>query len=284
MHTFLKSIHRNHNDTSIFWCLSQICTLILSSAQLSGCLSQGIPHGADNSGIKPKTPDQQCQEQEYTEYLLREQEFLETLLQQRNKQIARLNLELLEKKVTIQQLRKRHWVQEQELDDTSHKAVRAEVKLRRMTGQADSASRIAEVEIALRDLKEKLSGKELNPQVLQAERFLGMSTREFKNDNYAKAVEFTEQAREFIDTAESNLENQHSYLIVAKEIPFDSPISLRVKARSNLREAPDRRSKILKVLEKETPVIAHAYQGQWVRVETQKGKIGWVFRTLLMER
>jgi SH3-like domain-containing protein len=72
--------------------------------------------------------------------------------------------------------------------------------------------------------------------------------------------------------------------VIKGEILFAEPLSLRVLRRSNLREAPDLKSKVLTTLGKGDPVVGYSYKGEWVRVHSEQGIHGWIFQTLVGAR
>jgi len=71
---------------------------------------------------------------------------------------------------------------------------------------------------------------------------------------------------------------------VESEKKFVKPLSLKVVANSNLRSGPGLDKEIVGRLDKDTLVTGHAYSGRWVRVETTKGTMGWLFQPLVGPR
>ena len=143
---------------------------------------------------------------------------------------------------------------------------------------------MAEVETALNALPAASEDAKSAPQVSEAARLLQLSSQAYESDDFVKSIELADQAQQLIDAVASASQDQTAARPpAAKERPFKSAISLRVRVRSNLRVGPTRQSKVVAVLEPDTTVEAHSYQGQWVRVKTRDGQSGWIFRTLLTE-
>jgi len=51
---------------------------------------------------------------------------------------------------------------------------------------------------------------------------------------------------------------------------------LKVTVDSKLRRQPLGKAPVVGVLKKDSPLVAHAYKGNWMRVETDDGRSGWV--------
>jgi SH3-like domain-containing protein len=59
-------------------------------------------------------------------------------------------------------------------------------------------------------------------------------------------------------------------------VPLQVAIPLRVTVDSNLRRQPLGKAPVIGVLKKDSPLVAHAYKGSWMQVETEDGRSGWV--------
>jgi hypothetical protein len=142
---------------------------------------------------------------------------------------------------------------------------------------------MAEAEIALKGLAERIATNDGGPpeDYLKAEALLRMSTNEFKKENYGGALYLAGQAQNKIRAFQSNLSHQVDYALAPGEILFAQPLLLKVLTRSNLRQGPSQRSKINRTLEEGTMIIGYSYKDDWIRVHTEDGSQGWVFRTLV---
>jgi hypothetical protein len=61
-------------------------------------------------------------------------------------------------------------------------------------------------------------------------------------------------------------------------------IPLRVTIAAPLRRQPRRTGPVASILKEDTPVVARAYKGSWMRVETDGGPSGWVEQVQLGAR
>ena len=53
-------------------------------------------------------------------------------------------------------------------------------------------------------------------------------------------------------------------------------IPLRASVDSPLRREPQPRGAVVATLAKDSALVAHAYKGNWMRVETEDGRFGWL--------
>ncbi len=185
---------------------------------------------------------------------------------------------LSEKEAEISTLRAHQQSQTEELKETSSQVARAEVKLRRFASEAEVASHLAEVEVAMEVLRATL-GIEHKASLQQlAQRLLDSALTAFQQDEYRVAADLVAQAEQFIAML---MDNSIASTEAASEVAFSIAIPLSVKADSHLRGQPDITAAKLHLLKKKVPVVARAYQGQWLYVESEVGDAGWIMVELL---
>lgn len=201
------------------------------------------------------------------------------ICEQQYQEIARLQQTLAEKDAEIENLHAQKNVQAEVLTQTTGEVARAEVKLRRLATQADAASHLAEVEVALQGLWAQTHTPHAAAQLVQSQRILDAGGVSFARGDYAAAVELAAQSRELIDMVTGR--KSAAAARGAVEVPFQVPVALRTRIDSNLREQPGRAAAVLAVLPEGTPLQALAYRGEWLRVRTTDGRTGWVFGPLL---
>ena len=129
-----------------------------------------------------------------------------------------------------------------------------------------------------------MTSGEVYPEALRAQQLLARSGEAFNGGDYGAAVDLASKAKQLLDLAEGHRSSGYAATVPAAETRFEVPIPLSVTAKSNLRAQPSRGAQVVVVLEPETPVMAHAYRGEWLRVTTAGGQSGWVSRTLLQAR
>lgn len=186
-------------------------------------------------------------------------------------EIERLQRLLAERDAEISRLRAQQKGQVKELEKTTSEAARAEVKLRRFATEADVASRLAEVEVAMDGLKSKGRAALLQST---AQRLLDAASSAFKRGALSEAVELAAQSEQLINMLIEN--DARPGTQAAPEVPFKIAIALIVKADTSLRRQPRADASVVSTLKQSTPVVARAYQGQWLRVQTEAGDAGWV--------
>lgn len=182
---------------------------------------------------------------------------------------ARLQLRLLEKEAQQRELAA-------QLEEAIQEVVRTKAKLRSMESKAEAAAHLAEAEIALQALKTKVVGRKKDPGFVQAEQLMQMSAVELKKENYSGALYLAGQAKNLIKEGEERSQGLAKMPLVADEIPFALPLSLRVLSASNIREGPGLEFKVLSIAETDTALTGYSYKDQWVRVKGEDGREGWI--------
>ena len=71
---------------------------------------------------------------------------------------------------------------------------------------------------------------------------------------------------------------------VPGEVLLQVTIPLRLTVDSRLRREPLPKAGVVTVLKKDSLLVAHAYKGGWMRVETEDGRSGWVAQAELGAR
>jgi hypothetical protein len=164
---------------------------------------------------------------------------------------------------------------QKQIDEAIEDLMRAKTTFVGVESKAKAASKLAVVEVALKDLRSR-AGEEGHPQVFQAKDLLEKSVLEFNRKNYGGSLRLTLQAESLIQAGEERWKRQ-------KEDPVSLLLALplRVLKKSNLRKGPGLDFEVLLTLDEESHVTGHAYKGHWVRVETGDGQTGWIFHSLV---
>ena len=207
-----------------------------------------------------------CEEQQHE--IIR----LQKILSDKELMISNLRDLQQNKELEISNLRAHQQDQVKELQETTSQVARAEVKLRRFATEADVASRLAEVELAMEVLQSTLDTD--SPLQVLAQRLLDKASISFKHGEYSAAADHAAQAEQLIDVL---IDDQAvAGLREASETPFKIAIPLQTKFNSQLRHKPQNRATVLGELQKTTPVVARSYQEQWLQVQTEDGNTGWI--------
>src|SRR4051812_13220337 len=145
------------------------------------------------------------------------------------KRVARLELQLLERDATIEDLSTR-------LDDAQAEIVRAMARLPTAASRAEAASGIAEAEVALRALR--ASGPQAAAAAQQGADLLGRGSAEFDRGNFGGALYLATQARTLAASARARLASVTRGALRPGETAFAVPVPLRATSRGNVREGP----------------------------------------------
>jgi len=243
-------------------CLARWFALMICSLMMAGCALQP----SSRLAVFPPPP-------------IATSEPLPMSFEEQQQMIMHLLQVLSQKEGEISQLRAHQQSQVKELKETTSQAARAEIKLRRFATEADVASQLAEVEVAMGILRSTLGTERKASLQLLAQRLLDTATTSFKQGKYSIAADLVAQAEQFIAMLMDN--HSTTAMEVTSEVPFKVAIPLKVKVDSHLRHRPNSNAAVLDILHKTTPVIARAYQGQWLYVQTDVGDSGWVMIELL---
>lgn len=187
-------------------------------------------------------------------------------------QVARLQIQLLERDVQLRAL-------QEELGSTRQEVVRNLAKLQSQATRAEAASGLAEAEIALQTLRRSEGGAELSEHA-EAQARLAEASAEFAAQNYGGAVYLATQARALAGAGQARMRSLGTELRTG-ETRFATAVPMRTVGRSNVRSGPGTSFDILFTLDGEAELTGQSYTSQWVRVLDAQGREGWIFHTLV---
>ena len=197
----------------------------------------------------------------------------------RTEEIARLRQELAARDAELRDLRSSQREQVKAVQESTREVTRARARVRRLATQADAASYLAEVEVALEAAR---SGTP-SPLLPLARAFLEAAQAPFVQGDYASAMDRAAQAEQLVTAAASGTP-QRSRTRIAGEVLLQAAIPLKTRVDSRLRRAPAPRAAVVTTLGPDAALVAHAYKGDWMRVETADGKLGWLPQAQLSAR
>ncbi len=197
-------------------------------------------------------------------------------------EIARLRQELAAREAQILDLRASQRDQAKVIQESTREATRAKARARRLGTQADAASYLAEVEVALGALKASL-GTARPPLLPLAESLVEGASAPFAQGDYAEAMNRAAQAEQVIAIV-ADLRAAPTGRAPAPEVLLQLAIPLRLASDARLRREPRPASNTVAMVAKGTPIVASAYRGSWMRVATEDGRIGWVGQSSLAAR
>jgi hypothetical protein len=242
---------------------------VLGAGLLSGCAVAGIVE-PDVSSARPRSVEQRAvSEDAVRQYAATSRELEE--------KVARQHLQLLEKDAEIRALNHK-------LEAAILEVVRAMAKLRGLSGRAEAASALAETEIALKSMPPAPALRSRDADLVQARQLLKLASEEFKKQNYDGTVYLTSQVKMLIRTPSGRPVRSADTVRPDGELALSPALEMRAANRSNVREGPGPRFKVLFVVERGTGLSGIAYSGVWVRVTTGDGRAGWMHYSLVDQR
>ena len=238
------------------------CVLCLA---LSGCITP--PPAVSPAPVGAMVPESTC-----------------SSCDQQTREIARLRQELAGREAELRDLRSNQREQVMVIQESTREVTRAKVKLRRLATRAETASYVAEVEVALESLRTSLDGASTSPLLELAQAIITSTAAPFAHADYGTAMERAAQAEQLIAAAADNRVRSRSRPRQSGEVLLQVSIPLRMTVEGQLRREPRRTAAVASLLKKDTPVVARAYTGSWMRVETEGGPSGWVEQVKLGAR
>jgi hypothetical protein len=196
-------------------------------------------------------------------------------------EIARLRQELANREAELRDLRAQQRDQSRVLQETTKQATRAKVKLRRLANQADAASYLAEVEVALESARSAPGARSRAPLLALAQQILESSSAPFAQRDYGTAMDLAAQAEQLAATVGGNAAQSATGARSTAETPFDATIRLRATIESNLRQHPGDGALSISVLPEGTRLVATAHRNGWLKVETEDGRSGWMYQSVV---
>jgi len=188
------------------------------------------------------------------------------------REVARLRQDVAARESELRDLRSNQRDQVKVLQESTREVTRAKVKLRRLATQADAASYIAEVEVAMASL----GATPAVPMLSLAQGILDSTAAPFAQGDYGLAMDRAAQAEQLIAIVAYYRKRPDTHPAAPGEFPLLVAIPLKVTVDSKLHRQPRATAPVVATLKKDSLLVAHAHKGNWVQVETEDGRWGWV--------
>ena len=192
------------------------------------------------------------------------------------REIAQLRQDLANREAELRDLRANQRDQVKVLQESTREVTRAKVKLRRLATQADAASYIAEVEVAMESLSSSLGAASTAPLMMLARGILDSTAAPFARGDYGVAMDRAAQAEQLIAVVVDNQVRPRPRPRAPGEVLLQVAIPLKVTVDSRLRRQPSGGARVVGVLKQDSPLVAYSYKGRWLKVETEDGRVGWI--------
>jgi uncharacterized protein YgiM (DUF1202 family) len=187
------------------------------------------------------------------------------------RRLTMLELRVLEKEAQVEDLEVR-------LVDTRTAVVRAMAR-QTATSRAEAASGMAEAEVSLQSLR--ASAAQQPAETMQVTHLVRQSSLEFDKRNYGGALYLANQAKALAMSFRARGTNANRQAPIAGETAFALPIRLKVESKGNIREGPGTNFGIAFGVEGGSVVTAFSYTADWIRINDDRGRNGWIYRSLV---
>src|SRR5216117_3950393 len=188
-----------------------------------------------------------------------------------DKRVARVELQLFARDAQIEDLQTR-------LEETRAEVVRAMAKLQTVASRAQSASAMAEAEVALQTMKVSASGEP--PEAAQVTRLVRQSATEFNKQNYGGELYLANQAKTVASSYRGRVGVSREGTRPGETL-FAVPIKLKTTSRGNVREGPGTNFAVSFQADPGTAITAYSYTDEWIRISDDGGRTGWIHQTLV---
>ncbi len=235
--------------------------LLLAMALFSGGCTNG-----------KRAEEQAAKMTEQNQMLQNEMDNLRVGLALQNTMVARLQMELVQKKEEIARLRAAGQGLAKEIASNTIRTPAANTRV-------ETVAYLAEVATEIETAREKVKPEE-QELFAEAEQLMVQSNLELESDRYEQATFLAAQALDLISLQQFNDEGK-ARIAPKTYSDFITPLDLKVAKTSNIRKAPGIRGKVVTTVESETSVTAIGHKGYWIKVSLQDGKEGWIYYSLL---
>ena len=247
-----KSMNRvQSREITALRCLLMLpAVLVLSTA----CASLGLGPESNAAGVKPRVV--------YDTVVVRDPELA--------RRFTMLELRVLEKEAQVEDLEIR-------LVDTRTAVVRAMAR-QTATSRAEAASGMAEAEVSLQSLRS--SPSQQPAETMQVTHLVRQSSLEFDRKNYGGALYLANQAKALAMSFRARATTA-SQAPLAGETAFALPIRIKVGTKGNIREGPGTNFGIAFGVESGSLLTAFSYTEDWIRINDERGRNGWIYSSLV---
>lgn len=145
--------------------------------------------------------------------------------------------------------------------------------------KVETVAYLAEVTTELESVR-ALNSAQHQKRIAKVENLLVESNRELERERFSRATQLAARALELITKIRASGEKKEQ----RKEATYNDflfPLRLQVVRRGNVRETPDIKGALMTTLNAQSQVVAHGYQGRWIKVTLQDDRLGWMHYSLL---
>ncbi|MEO7823714.1 MAG: SH3 domain-containing protein, partial [Gemmatimonadaceae bacterium] len=107
------------------------------------------------------------------------------------------------------------------------------------------------------------------------------SSLEFDRKNYGGALYLANQAKALAVSYRARGTTAAREEPRTGETAFVLPIRIKVESKGNIREGPGTNFEIVFGVESGTVLTAYSYTEDWIKINDERGRNGWIFRSLV---
>lgn len=185
-------------------------------------------------------------------------------------QFKSLQSKLLAKQAEIEQLKI-------ERQQATQLAGRARAKLRYHHNKASMVVHLSEVKTELNSLAEKPLNKLQQQAVQEAKQLIAKSVEALNREDLETAFSLSNKAQKLLIPLLALQTKKQTYL----NVDFATPLAMTIKKECNVRQAPGMKNKALFTIDAGSKVKALAFVKNWIKIETDSRKNGWIYYRLL---
>jgi uncharacterized protein YgiM (DUF1202 family) len=161
----------------------------------------------------------------------------------------------------------------------NREVVRTKAKLRSHSSKAETVANIAEVKTVLKAVADIEMNERLQHAAQESERVIAMSIEALQRESVDKAFNLSNKAQQLIQPIRT-----FQGVNVFKnglDIVFIVPFTMKVLLSCNVRRGPGVKNTVLFTLESGTQIKALTYSKNWIQIEDETLRKGWVYYKLL---
>jgi biopolymer transport protein ExbD len=161
----------------------------------------------------------------------------------------------------------------------TREVVRTKAKLRSHSSKAETVANIAEVKTVLKAVADKEMTELLQEAAQESEQVIAMSIDALKREDVAKAFDLSNKAQQLIQPIRT-FQGENGFKN-GSDVVFIAPLTMKALMSCNVRTGPGVKNAVHFTLESGTQIKALTYSKNWIQIEDENLRKGWVYYKLL---
>jgi hypothetical protein len=165
-----------------------------------------------------------------------------------------------------------------ESQQATQQVVRTRAKLRSHHSKDSIVVHLSEVKTELNSLAEKPLNKSQQQTVQEARLLIEKSVEALNSEDLETAFSLSNKAQKLLIPLLALQTKKQARL----DVDFATPLMMTIKKECNVRKGPGMKNKSLFTMDAGSKVTAFAFVRNWINIETESRKNGWIYYRLLM--